>query len=214
MKRYLKICAAALLLTGCAGTEQHDLPPQLTEEMLRQRGVTIEQGADGRVLYLTGSFSDEPINDENDAEKAVAALSDYLGCENVYDELRFENVKTRVGLDIYTFQQYYEGLPVDGASVTLSAKTDTHLTDNLRSSYAAGIQLDTKPQFSKAAAKKAAKEALPGAKDLGSPVLAVDTAYGGTFRLIWTVGGDRGERIDIDANTGEVLYAFDGAIPD
>lgn len=146
MKRYLKICAAALLLTGCADTEQRDLPPQLTEEMLRQRGVTIEQDASGRVLYLTGSFSDEPIKDEKDAEEAVAALSDYLGCENVYDELRFENVETRVGFDIYTFQQYYEGLPVDGASVTLSAKTDTHLTDNLRSSYAAGIQLDTKPQ--------------------------------------------------------------------
>ena len=222
MKRVILVAAAAmLLLTGCTpnntnsstNSTPHELPPQITQEMLTQRGVKVEQDSSGTVLYLTGSTQDAPVENADDAMQAVASLSDLLCCGDVYNELRFEAVQTRVGLDVYMFQQYYADLPVEGCGLTLTANADTHQIDSIRSSYAAGIQLNTEPSLSASDAKKAAKKELPRADGLHKPQLAVANRNG-DFRLIWLIEGEDSERLELDANTGEVLYAFDGAFPD
>lgn len=219
MKIRPMILAAALLLTGCGSVQQpaaKPLPPQISAEMLQQRGVTIEQDSAGKVLYLTGSITDDPIETESDAADTAAALSDLLGCDNFCGEFRFTEKRSRMNLDIYSYAQYYEGIPVLNGTVTLSVNAETHIIESIRSSYIPGIQLNTEPEISRHDAMKAAKKELPelpGGDELQTPVLVIESQTADVC-LIWQIKNEDGAEVWIDANTGAVLYSFNGAFPD
>ena len=161
----------------------------------------------GIVSVLTGRFGAS----EEDAMQAIAAISDLLGCKNVYDELRLYTVSSSAGLTHYYFQQNYNGVPINSHRTILHVRDESHHIIDLQNSYFSEIELNTVPDISAEDAKKAAEEALPDCTLTELPELTI-TVKGDTPYLIWNYNGS-GDA-EIDAHTGRVLYAFNGEIED
>ncbi len=73
---------------------------------------------------LTGGFTDRKIIDEKSALAAIEDMGDVIGIGNVQEELT--NCRTDVVFDnaYYRFQQEYEGIPIYGRNVIVSADKD------------------------------------------------------------------------------------------
>ena len=215
-----------LCFTGCAAkTEQPEtsaaapvmeltLPKQLTESELIDRDIqfTYTVGPLGRTIdSIEGDFTGKPVETEEDAMQAIAAISDLLGCKNVYDELRLYDVSSGFGLTHYFFQQNYNGVPINSHRTILHVRDESHCILELQNSYFPAIELNTVPDISAEDAKKTAEEALPDCTFTELPELTI-MVNGYTPYLIWNYQ-DNGDA-EIDAHTGRVLYAFNGEIED
>lgn len=235
MKRskLLILCGMMLLcFTGCAAESKQPqssqagapaahmteltLPKQLTESELIDRGIqfTYTVGPLGkRIEDIEGDFTGKPVETEEDAMQAIAAISDLLGCKDVYDELRLYTVTTNSGLTHYYFQQNYNGIPINSHRTNLHVRDESHRIIDLQNSYFPAIELNTVPDISAKDAQKTAEKAVPDRKFNKKPQLEI-TVNGDAAFLIWAFESDDGGTARIDAHTGEVLYAFNGEIGD
>ena len=226
--KLLILCGMMLLcFPGCAAkSEQPEtsaaavpmteltLPKQLTESELIDRGIqfTYTVGPLGNTIdSIEGDFTGKPVESEEDAMQAIAAISDLLGCKNVYDELRLYTVSSSAGLTHYYFQQNYNGVPINSHRTNLHVRDESHCILELQNSFFPEIELNTVPDISAEDAKKIAEEALPDCTFTELPELTI-TVNGDTPYLIWNYNGS-GDA-EIDAHTGRVLYAFNGEIED
>ena len=230
MKRskHLILCGMMLLcFTGCAAKSEQagapaapmtelTLPKQLTESELIDRGIQftytigpLEKSIDN----IEGDFTGKPVENDEDAMQAIAAISDLLGCKDVYDELRLYTVTSSGGLTHYYFQQNYNGIPINSHRTNLHVRDESHRIMFLQNSFFPDIELNTVPDISAKDAKKTAEKAVPDRKFNEKPQLEI-TVNGDAAFLIWDFESDDGGTAKIDAHTGEVLYAFNGAISD
>ena len=230
LRKVFLLIAALLCCTGCADqTEQAasepgavtvpvmelTLPQQLTESDLIRQGVEITYADDflgRRIRDIDGDFAGFPIENDTDAMKAVASLSDLLGCKDVYDELRIYRKSEDSDFCHYFFVQYYKGLPINSHRTNLHVRADSKRVIDLQNSYFPDLDLNTEPDVSAEAAKKAASASLPGS-EFGTPELII-LVHGNTPQLVWNFLGTKGEEVQTDAHTGKVLYAFNGIYED
>lgn len=230
MKRskHLILCGMMLLcFTGCAAKSEQagapaapmtelTRPKQLTESELIDRGIqfTYTIGPLGKSIdNIEGDFTGKPVENDEDAMQAIAAISDLLGCKDVYDELRLYTVTSSGGLTHYYFQQNYNGIPINSHRTNLHVRDESHRIIFLQNSFFPDIELNTDPDISAKDAKKTAEKAVPDRKFTEKPQLEI-TVNGEAAFLIWDFESDDGGTAKIDAHTGEVLYAFNGAIGD
>ena len=192
------------------------LPKQLTERELIDRGIqfTYTDGPLGKSIdSIEGDFTGKPVETEEDAMQAIAAISDLLGCKNVYDELRLYTVSSSAGLTHYFFQQNYNGVPINSHRTILHVRDESHCIIDLQNSFFPDIELNTVPAISAKDAQKTAEKAVPDRKFNKKPQLEI-TVNGDAAFLIWDFESDDGGTARIDAHTGRVLYAFNGEIED
>ena len=231
MKRskLLILCGMMLLcFTSCAAAQSSQAgapaapmtnltrPKQLTESELIDRGIqfTYTVGPLGKSIEnIEGDFTGKPVETEEDAMQAIAAISDLLGCKDVYDELRLYTVTSGSGITHYYFQQNYNGIPINSHRTNLHVRDESHRIFYLQNSFFPDIELNTVPDVSAKDAKKTAEKAVPDRRFNKKPQLEI-TVNGDAAFLIWDFESDDGGTARIDAHTGEVLYAFNGAIDD
>ena len=226
--KHLILCGMMLLcFTGCAAKSEQagapaapmtelTRPKQLTESELIDRGIqfTYTIGPLGKSIdNIEGDFTGKPVENDEDAMQAIAAISDLLGCKDVYDELRLYTVTSSGGLTHYYFQQNYNGIPINSHRTNLHVRDESHRIIFLQNSFFPDIELNTDPDISAKDAKKTAEKAVPDRKFNEKPQLEI-TVNGDAAFLIWDFESDDGGTAKIDAHTGEVLYAFNGEIGD
>lgn len=87
---------------------------------------------------FTEGFTDVLVFDEKTALDAVESVSDILGIKDVQKELEVVSVNTVDGDSFYRMQQYYNGIPLYGKTITLGAYEDgtaAALTSNFTPVY-------------------------------------------------------------------------------
>ncbi len=102
---------------------------ELVPEMPTQEAIFTEQSV------LSEGFTDVLVTDEASALKAVESVASTLGIKDVQEELQVSSVANVWEDSFYRMQQYYEGVPVYGRSVVVSADKNgvcTALTSNFK----------------------------------------------------------------------------------
>ena len=170
------------------------LPPQITLKMLTDAQAQTGEPA---ITYrdeplpqyidsISGSFLSDPVRNEQDAGTAVASLAELLQIPDFYNEIRYEGHENDGTSDIYSFRQYYSGIPVCNAQLLLFADPVTGRTQLFQNGYQPGLTLSTKSEYPASDAAKAARKAL-SRKDLAEPVLVIWLAAHAEAHLAWNI---------------------------
>ena len=185
-------------------------PPQITLNMLTdmqaQTGEPDLTFRDESIDSIYGSFLSFPVRNGQDAFQAVASLAELLGIPDVSAEIRLDHCENDGSSDIYSFRQYYQGIPVCNVTLLLLVDPETGRTQFFQNGYQSGLTLDTKPAYPAADAAKAARKALDR-RDLAKPVLSVWIGDASP-RLAWDITGKDDARtvFAADAKTGSILF--------
>ena len=93
--------------------------------------IILEENENEKNIFLVGNFSQNIINNENDALQEIKEVKDILGISNVEEEFEF-NKENGIGeFKNYRMQQCYEGIPVDGMQLIISADKDNKVTSKI-----------------------------------------------------------------------------------
>lgn len=217
MKRTIAMIAAVLsagiIAAGCSSVEtsstSETAEPCLTlSDLTDLNGGSVPDieyyyGTD-RVRQIDGRVSGRQVHSEDDALTVIKELENIIGCNTTAGELRFRVRNPGDPGYIYVFDQYYEGVPVDG-SVALSVDENGDTT-RLLNRFVTGIDIDTKPGIS---AEEAASDAAGkyGCETVGEPELVIICMDGGAH-LTWDVklkSTGYPDEVFIDAENGSIL---------
>jgi len=165
---------------------------------------------------FTEGFTDISVTDEKSAVEAVASVADTIGIGDVEKELKVISKNTVDGDSYYRMQQYYNGIPVYGKSVVVSAGEDGE-TRALTSNFASityDVSLEPTADF------EAIEKSLQNYFGVDSIDFSVDE---NDLVIYQTENGDfvlsyelmlMGKRIIIDANSTEILSTGDLFVQD
>lgn len=104
-------------------------------------------------VVLPAHFTDRKITDSASARDAINDVAKTLGITSVEDELGAEECSTVLGDTYYSFQQMYQGIPVYGRKVIVSADADSDAA-LLSSGFYPIENLSIEPKITKDDAKR------------------------------------------------------------
>jgi len=167
--------------------------------------ITVSEN--NEVSQINGTLSDTGVNTKNDALSVIDNISNLLGIDNAYLELKFESCTNSLYNDIYSFNQYYRGLEMVNSGITVIVNKETREPKFLNSSYVSDFSIDTTPQISEYQALDIVRSNCGGYS--GSyPRLVIYTDDNGTSSLAWecnaaslTTG-----KVYVDAVNGGILF--------
>jgi len=167
--------------------------------------ITVSEN--NEVSQINGTLSDTGVNTKNDALSVIDNISNLLGIDNAYLELKFESCTNSLYNDIYSFNQYYKGLEMVNSGITVIVNKETREPKFLNSSYVSDFSIDTTPQISEYQALDIVRSNCGGYS--GSyPKLVIYTDDNGTSSLAWecnaaslTTG-----KVYVDAVNGGILF--------
>jgi len=159
------------------------------------------------------------VTDETKALAVVEQIAEDIGIADVGSELVLESKDTVGGTDYYRFSQVYQGIPVLGRSLVISADAEGR-TSALTCNYAPVYVENTQPQIDAAAAQMAAVghlAGLTGCEESGcstaQPELYIYTDNGDDI-LVWAMQAQAVSencfsimQYIISAENGEVISA-------
>ena len=234
------LIAAPFAGTAEAQTETAVLSGQLTVDDLQalNNGQAEIYQHNGRITFIAGTCTPDPVFDEEDAEKVVDSMIALLGGD---ERIRFENWRTLtdgIGNTYYVFQQMYDNTTVLGGAVKvitdiegnmigLISSIESELPDEEESE---GISAEEAEQIVLA---YAAKNGLPEpavidgltAKMILPVTISLDIETADErARFVWVVYSDNPQRGLRDASElpylahyvtmdGEYLYSLETIIP-
>lgn len=158
--------------------------------------------------FLSVDFTDRSITDEASAREAIRDVSDRLGITSVQEELGPADRSEVLGDTYYSFQQMYQGIPVYGRNVVVSADTDGN-TLMLSSGYSAVDGLDTVPKISEEKASEKLMKAEPSQTRPIPAGLVIYALNGAQPQLSWTfyhAGQGDAAFYFVSARNGEILH--------
>ena len=165
----------------------------------------IDFNEDETVSRISGLVSNLTVRSKNDAKAVIRSVAGLLGIENPDKELSFFQSDSTEYTACYTFQQYYCGIRVEGASVTVFADASTGKTTGLNSTFASGITMDLTPAIPAGEVRNIVREAY----DTGlqkDPELVILRRTDGSLNLAY-------EAVGISAQVGTVyVSAADGSM--
>lgn len=156
---------------------------------------------------LDGDFTSKKIEDQQSALTAVEDVADEIGIKNVDQELADCVESNILGNTYYRFQQEYEGIPVYGRSVTVSAD-DKGSGLMLTGNYLDVNEVDTEPVISDEEALEYARVQYSENTALENAGLAVYSLSNVSPELVWKIYAQNDDTIEycfISARSGEVV---------
>ena len=166
----------------------------------------------GDFLMLDGSFTDEPILNEEDARAALAGVASAMGMD---PETELGDCTAQMALDtsFYRFEQVHDGVPVYGRSVVVSAD-DAGTALNLTSNYRSLDDVDTATEVTAEQAERVASNAASEDDAVGEAefvlnqglvIYSLGDVEPQTTWQVLVVGDDAADYYFISAQTGEVV---------
>ena len=132
--------------------------------MYEKEVIDIAYGKDGSVQEIDGKFSDEKILDSDDAVSFIGDKTDFLNGFEAWNSEVTENEDD--GEKFFRMSPEYDGIPVLGSQVILSADDDGDIT-GLTSSYNSAIRnVDTYEEIDGSDAEEAALKAVMESEDV------------------------------------------------
>lgn len=167
---------------------------------------SISNNTDAFILF-SDSFTDRIISDQFSALAAIGDVADELGIQDINAE--FSNCKedTVSGNTYYRFYQEYEGIPVYGRSVVVTADENGNSL-SLSGNYLCADGLDTSPAISEADAIKSADQYYGSNAEIVSDGLTIYSFNDHQPELAWKLYVNSGNTMlccFISAQTGELL---------
>lgn len=86
--------------------------------------LDAETGEGGYLKHVDGAFSSVEIKSAEDAKNSLYGVKNAIGLQELEDTLEVESVRKDETGGIYRFSQKYEGYPVYGGTVTVSADAE------------------------------------------------------------------------------------------
>lgn len=164
-------------------------------------------GHDTDFLLLGSAFTDRTISGEDDARAAVADAAPAFGMDDPASELGECAANEVLGNSYYRFTQQYDGIPVYGRSVVVSAD-GTGAPLSLTSNYAAVGDIETEPTIDAASAEDAAMAEVDGALWTLPEGLTIYSLYDTDPTTAWqvlVVADDGAYRCFVASDTGKVV---------
>ena len=209
-----------LLSCGCSAknksnkAEKADRPATWTVEQISLDEITPLDGEEnvfitrdedsGIVRLIQGVMGEGPIKDEKSALDFIASLSQEMGFNDVYSEMRFGGTTDYGDRVDYRFDQYFEDMEIIGSYIELTVdKSDGYKPIIISSTYSDTWEFSTKPKVSPAAAVMCAADNYKVTKDT-VPKLAI---YSGPV-LTWIVPviDDKIAEVYINAENGNTFH--------
>ena len=157
---------------------------------------------------LDGTFTERAVTDRASALAAVGDAAEALGMADPAAELCDGSTETYLGSTYYRFAQQYEGVPVYGRSVVVSADS-TGAVLTLTGNYRSLGQVDLACPVTEAEALAAAAELYGGEARLTSRGTCVYSLRDAQPELAWHIfvtGPALAENCFLSAQSGEVLF--------
>lgn len=196
----------------------------LEAERKTQENARDEKEESGRFYYDptdTEGNLDYVIADEDDAYDLLLELQYDLGITDAEKEYKYSYSTSSDYYDVYTMQQYYDGVEVYGAELKMTADKSGNLTA-INGKYESVSGISTDAALSESDARDCVEKYLKSEyqydpddleinglgkkirpQDTGSPVLAYQfEVLGRSAELIF-------KRIFVDANTGVIVSDYD-----
>lgn len=208
-----------LLSCGCSAkkktnkAEKADRPVTWTVEQISLDEITPLDGEEnafitrddsGTVRLIQGILGEEPIKDEKAALDFIASLSQEMGYNDVYSEMRFGGTTDYGDRLDYRFDQYFGDMDIIGSYIELTVdKSDGYKPIIISSTYSDTWEFSTVPKVDPAAAVRCAADNYKVAKD-AVPKLAI---YSGPV-LTWIVPviDDKIGEVYINAENGNTFH--------
>ncbi len=167
--------------------------------------ITVTEN--NEVSQIFGILSESDVNTNSDALKVIDGISDLLGIDDTYSDLRFESCINSLYNDIYSFKQYYKGLEMVNSYVTVIVNKNTRKPKCLNNSYKSDFSIGTEPQISEAQALEIAKTSCEDYSG-SAPRLVIYTGEDDITSLAWECNADTltTGKIYVDAVNGEILF--------
>ena len=161
---------------------------------------------DHTVYHIDGLVSGLKVHSVQDAKAVIASISNLLGIQDVDAELMSTDPENSTNQSLYSFQQLYQGIPIEGASITIFVNSKTGKVDYLNSTLIQSPSVDTALMMSAEGVRTIVMDTY-GADLLAEPTLMIIHTQENTRRLVYLavvndldIGG-----VYIDAQTGSIL---------
>lgn len=162
------------------------------------------------IEFIDGVIADFPVLTADDAFEAIRGMGSLLGIQNIETEIKYDRFTTNSVDNVFYFSQYYNGIEILGASITVISNKETGLADYLYSTYINDFSIETIPTVSSNEAIDIAIESY-GIDAVKEPNLIIYNVDPDSTEatLAWEINTESNipSLIYIDAHSGEILYA-------
>lgn len=172
----------------------------------------MEYDAQNELNFIKGNVSEFPIRSADDAYTLVCNLAALFGIANPSVNLKLDRISINIYDDIYYFSQYYNGIKVIGASVTVIADHTNGEAYHIYSSYLKDPDISLVPAITMEEAIRIANDDYETKVcDMGELIVYAPDAEIIDPVLAWKLSAADSSGIFayVDAYTGSVLYKED-----
>lgn len=201
----ISFCCVALLISGIIGA------------------IYFFRGNNKKIAYgdidyncFTEGFTDVHITDEESAIEAVGSIADILGIKDVNKELKVVSVNNVSTDKYYRMQQYYDGIPVYGRTIVLSADKNNNATALTSNFICITDDISLEPTVT----QKELEKSVQNYFDNDALTISIDDSNlviyqkeNGVMVLCYELVV-LSNRVVIDANTAEILMVTDLYVQD
>ncbi|MDD6060551.1 MAG: dockerin type I domain-containing protein, partial [Ruminococcus sp.] len=152
------------------------------------------------------ALNSKKVKSENDAAEIVREIISEHDINKETDSFVYLNTENSLYNDIYTFQQIYNGIPVENGYISLIADNMNYNVDHVNNSFITGITVDVNPSVSDSEAISAIKNQYE-VEVKSTPELLIHKSEDGNVKLVWHVQTTDTEIVGayVDAHSGEIV---------
>lgn len=162
------------------------------------------------IEFINGVIAEFPVFTSDAAFEAIRGIGPLLGIQDIDTEIVYDRFATNSVDNIFYFSQYYDGIEILAASITVIANKETGVADYLYSTYQKGFSIETVPTVSSNEVINIVIENY-GINAMKEPNLVIYNVDPDSIEatLAWEIDteNDIPSVIYIDAHSGEILYA-------
>lgn len=165
----------------------------------------------GELNRINGKYTDMLVYTAEDAKTSIESIKSIIGINDVGSELMLYRSSTDNIERIFYFNQYYKGIPILGASITVIADRAGN-TSCLNSSYMQDLSIVTEPSIDNNSLINIALDKLSADQIQNTRlVLFREDDESDKITLCWEIitKGELSYKAYLDANTGDVIYKED-----
>ena len=152
------------------------------------------------------TINSKEVKSQNDATEIVREIISELDINKETDSFVYLNTENSLYNDIYTFQQIYNGIPVENGYISLIVDNMNYNVDHVNNSFITGIAVDVNPSVSDSEAISAIKNQY-AVEVKSAPSLMIHKSEDGDVKLVWHVKTTDTEigGAYVDAHSGEIV---------
>lgn len=173
--------------------------------------ITVDE-EDNIPSFIDGKFSDVLVHDSSDAIKALDDIKNIMNFENPEEEFVENKVQKNANICYYRLGQLYNGVPVYGKELVVSASESGEII-SLSGDYDPALSLSTTPTISESDAIEIVRQVSGGTDSITSKGLVVYNLENDSpmlaYHMILSNGFWNSGEYFISALTGEIISERD-----